>query len=427
MRLIPFRLVIFYHIFLWLYRLGVFVASFFNPKARLFLKGRVNLLMKVRKEMKHATGRVVWMHCASLGEYEQGKPVLENIMRNYPDVTPVVSFFSPSGYEMIKKKNLYPHVFYLPMDSFINASLWMKYIKPALVLWVKYEYWYFYLQKIRHERIPLLMISGVYTRNQVFFRWYGALYRTMLRSFSHFFVQNGSSKRYLSTLVEKDRITVSGDTRCDRVLEIANRFEPLQLIEKFIKQGPVVVCGSTWEADNAVWIHYVKVHPEIKFIIAPHEVDKENIQTVVSSFTNSITYSNWVNMQDNHRLENNNVNCLVIDNIGMLSRLYHYADITYVGGGFGGSGLHNILEAAVYDKPVLFGPFIYKNFEAGQLIDAGGGIQISTALELEKALDVLFSDKQALEEKGRAAGNYVRKNAGASAMVLDFIKDRAFL
>lgn len=379
--------------------------------------------MKVRKDLKNISGRRIWMHCASLGEFEQGKPVLENILRDYPDFTPIISFFSPSGYEIIKKKNRYPHVYYLPMDSLVNAHLWLKFVNPSMVLWVKYEYWYFYLKALQRRNIPLLMISGIYTRNQIFFRWYGKLYRRMLQSFTHFFVQNTSSARFLATLISKEKITVSGDTRCDRVLEVAAQFEPIPLVEKFIADSPVVVCGSTWEADNAVWVHYVKIHPEIKFVIAPHEIERENIKAVKNSFTNSITYSEWTHSQETGNQTAKDVNCMVIDNIGMLAGLYYYADVTYVGGGFGGNGLHNILEAAVYYKPVIFGPYIHKNFEAGELINSGGGISISSALELETSVDKLFTDKQLLEEKSNSAGAYIRRNAGASAIIMSYIKE----
>lgn len=418
-------MIVFYYLFLWLYRGGVMIASFFNPKAQLFLKGRVNVLGKLRKDMKKVTGRTIWMHCSSLGEYEQGKPVLKKMLNTHPDLTPVVSFFSPSGYEIVKKKNEFSNVYYLPMDSFVNARLWMKLVKPSLVLWVKYEYWYFYLEAIRHKKIPLLMISGIYRRNQPFFRWYGGLYRKMLKCFAHFFVQNQSSKRYLSTIINKENITVSGDTRCDRVLEIAAGFQAIKPVESFIKNSRVVVCGSTWEADEAVWIHYAKEHPEIKFVIAPHQIDRDNIVSLTKRFENSIAFSEWEKIS--HDSQHPEFNCLIIDNVGMLSRLYYYADIAYVGGGFGDEGLHNILEAAVYGKPVLFGPYISKNFEAYEMIDARGAFSISSAIELEKEVDMLFTDEKLLDKSGKNAFQYVLKNAGASDIIMEYLNKKGFL
>ncbi len=415
-------MIIFYHLFLWLYRAGVFALSFFNPKARLWIKGRVNVFSKLKKDLKSVDGEIVWMHCASLGEFEQGKPVLKRILKEYPGTIPVISFFSPSGYEIIKKKNEFQYIYYLPLDSVVNAYRWLHITKPSLVIWVKYEYWYFYLKAIQKRNIPLLMVSGIYRRNQTFFKWYGSLYRKMLPAFTHFFVQNNSSRRYLSTLVDNNKITVSGDTRCDRVIEIAEKFEPIAAIDQFCGEHKVIVCGSTWEADEAIWTHYAKSHPEIKFIIAPHEIDEENIKFVLSQFHNSIAYSVWEKQK-----VSSDINCLIIDNIGMLSRLYHYADITYVGGGFGDNGLHNILEAAVYGKPVLFGPVIYKNFEAEKMISAGGAAVVESAVELEGIVNRLLKDSEELKQMGEAAKNYIYHNAGASGKIITFINARALL
>ncbi len=409
-------MIIFYHLFLWLYRGGVFALSFFNPKARLWIKGRVNVFSKLKKDLKSVQGKIVWMHCASLGEFEQGKPVLKRILKEYPGTIPVISFFSPSGYEIIKKKNEFQYIYYLPLDSVVNAYRWLHITKPSLVIWVKYEYWYFYLKAIQKRNIPLLMVSGVYVRNQPFFKWYGSLYRKMLPAFTHFFVQNNSSGRYLSTLVENSKITVSGDTRCDRVIEIAEKFTPITAIDRFCGNNKVIVCGSTWEADEAIWTHYVKSHPEIRFIIAPHEIDEENIRFVNGEFHNSITYSEWEKRQDA-----TDFNCLIIDNIGMLSQLYHYADITYVGGGFGDNGLHNILEAAVYGKPVLFGPVLYKNFEAEEMISEGGAAVVESAVELEDIVNRLLKNAEELKEMSEAAKNYIYKNAGATDKIIAFI------
>ncbi|MCO6498237.1 MAG: 3-deoxy-D-manno-octulosonic acid transferase [Chitinophagaceae bacterium] len=404
-------------------RAGFYLASFFNKKARLWIKGRVLLFPKIKKDLKHVEGRIVWMHAASLGEYEQGKPVLRKILNEHPDITPVISFFSPSGYEVIKKKNEFPHVYYLPLDSLLNVQQWMHLVRPSLVLWVKYEYWYFFLKGIQKRNIPLIMVSGIYRRNQPFFKWYGGLYREMLDAFTHFFVQNDSSRRYLSTLVDKSRISMSGDTRCDRVIEIAEGFAPIPTIEKFCRNKTIIVCGSTWEEDEEVWAHYINKNKDIRFIVAPHEIDSSHIRNVKERFTNSIAYSE---LRDGKEAPDE-INCLVIDNIGMLSKLYHYADITYVGGGFGDSGLHNILEAAVYGKPVIFGPVFYKNFEAEEMIDTGGAITITTALELEHTVDNLLSNKDLLNKTGNAARTYIYKNAGAADKIVCYIREQKLL
>ncbi|MBN9350556.1 MAG: 3-deoxy-D-manno-octulosonic acid transferase [Chitinophagaceae bacterium] len=409
-------MIIFYHLFLWIYRAGVFVVAFFNPKARLWIKGRVNVFSKVRRDLLQINSPIVWMHAASLGEFEQGKPVLKKILEKYPGIVPVISFFSPSGYEVVKEKNEFKYVYYLPMDSVVNAHLWMHFVKPDLVLWIKYEYWYFYIRSIYKKGILLLMVSGIYQRQQPFFKWYGSLYRKMLKSFTHFFVQNRSSQKYLSTLVSRDKITISGDTRCDRVIEIAEDFHPVEKIEEFIGGKITIVCGSTWEADEDVWSHFVQEHQDIRFIIAPHEIDKENIEFVKKRFKKSVLYSQLLD-----GYEGKNTNCLIIDNVGILSRLYHYATITYVGGGFGDDGLHNILEAAVYGKPVLFGPVIYKNFEASEMMDAGGALSVDSAVELEKVVTDLLTDQNLLDKMCLAAKQYVYSNAGASEKIVDYI------
>jgi 3-deoxy-D-manno-octulosonic-acid transferase len=366
------------------------------------------------------------MHCASLGEFEQGRPVLEKIKENSPETKIVITFFSPSGYEIVKKKNSFKNVFYLPMDSFIHAKRWLNILKPEMVLWVKYEYWHFYLREIKARKIPLLMISGVYRDSQIFFKWYGGFYRKMLDCFSHFFVQNEDSRASLEKLISPEKISVSGDTRCDRVINIADNFVEVEGIKQFVGNNKVIVAGSTWEDDEAEWIHFVKQHTEIKFIIAPHEIDKENLEDVRNQFPGSLFYSQWMKTlaSNSDSYNSSGLNCLIIDNIGMLSRLYHYATITYVGGGFGDNGLHNILEAAVYGKPVIFGPEHEKNFEAQELIDCSGAISIKNAIELEKVVTNLLNNPEELQSRSIAARNYVYKNAGATDKIISYIAEK---
>lgn len=358
------------------------------------------------------------MHCASLGEFEQGRPVLQQLKETSPEIFIVITFFSPSGYEIIKNNKDFKNIFYLPMDSKIHAHKFLNIVKPDLVLWVKYEYWHYYLQEIKKREIPLLMISGVYRESHAFFRWYGSFYKNMLHAFTHFFVQNENSKEWLEKLVSPEKITVSGDTRCDRVINIAKNFTEVAGISEFCENHKVIVMGSTWEDDEAEWTHYVRQHPEIKFIIAPHEIDKENLADVKKEFEGAVFYSEWMN----DAKEKNSCNCIIIDNIGILSRLYYYATITYVGGGFGADGLHNILEAAVYGKPVIFGPEFYRNFEAEELIDCSGGISIENAIELEKVVDNLLKNDEELITRSAAAKNYVYKNAGATDKIITLIQ-----
>lgn len=384
------------------------------------------------------------MHCASLGEFEQGRPLLEAIRKEYPGVKIVLTFFSPSGYEVVARSApigdtcMADYIFYLPMDSASNAGKMIDIIAPDLVLWVKYEFWFYYLTAFKKRNIPVIMISGIFRSSQPFFKWYGDLWRQMLHSFTYFFVQNESSRALLATVGINEKVSIGGDTRFDRVIEIANRFEPLPLIEKFCSNSKVIVAGSTWEEDEEELIHYVKSNPDIKFIIAPHEIHEGNIKDVQKEFAGSILYSKLATddgqrttddrrqtTESSQRTTNNSQqatsNVLIIDNIGMLSRLYHYAHITYVGGGFEDSGIHNVLEPAVHGKPVIYGPEYEKFAEAVDLVECGAGICINNALELEKVLTELWSNQALLEQKSEAAKNYVYSKAGATKKTMEYI------
>lgn len=412
---------ILYNIFLVAYSLMIRIVSLGNAKAKLWINGRRNLFQQIESGYNPGNAKKVWMHCASLGEFEQGRPVLKKLLEVYPGLSVVITFFSPSGYEIAKNDKDFKQVFYLPMDSASHARKLLNLLKPDVVLWIKYEYWYYYLSEIKSRNIPLLLVSGVYQTRQPFFKWYGSFYRNMLHCFTHFFVQNTDSKNLLEKLIAKENITISGDTRCDRVISIAENFTDILPIKNFCGNDVVIVAGSTWEDDEAEWTHFVKKHPHIKFIFAPHEIDPENLHDVKKEFEGSVLYSEW-NSQWSMVNSQSSVNCIIIDNIGMLSRLYQYATIAYIGGGFGYDGLHNVLEAAVYGKPVIFGPEYEKNFEATDLIDCSGAISISNALELEKVVNQLLANEEELKNRGIAAKEYVYKNAGATKKIVDYIQ-----
>ena len=388
------------------------------------MKGRKNYFEDLRRDFVPGRQNTIWMHCASLGEFEQGRPILKKIKDDYPEANIIVTFFSPSGYTIALKDKDFKKVFYLPMDSPTNAKKLLDIIKPTLVLWVKYEYWYYHLLEIKSRNIPLLLISGIFRKDQVFFKWYGGLYRKIIHCFTHYFVQNASSKTQLQTLIPGEKISVSGDTRCDRVINIAENFTEVPGIETYCGNHKVIVAGSTWEDDEAEWTHFVKIHPEIRFIIAPHEIDDENLTDVKKEFPGSIFYSEYLSREGE---DFTNTHCIIIDNIGTLSRLYKYATVAYVGGGFGYSGLHNILEPAVYGKPVIFGPEFEKNFEAVDLIDCTGAFAIENALELEKVMKNLLNNESEIKSRGLAAKNYVYNNAGASNKIIEFIQKNRLL
>ena len=362
------------------------------------------------------------MHCASLGEFEQGRPLLEELRRTYPGTVIILTFFSSSGYEIRKDYKGADYIFYLPMDSALNARRLLDLLRPQLVLWVKYEFWYYVLKEIHQRKIPLLLVSGIFRESQLFFRWYGGIYREMLRFFTHFFVQNEESVTLLSKVGYKDNCSISGDTRFDRVVEIAEAGEHLPLIEQFCGSSNIIVAGSTWAEDEEELDHYANIHPEIRFIIAPHEINKAHISDIRKLYDRNVLYSELMSSG----FPGEDVNVLIIDNIGMLSRLYKYATITYVGGGFGEDGVHNVLEAAVYGRPVVFGPVYDKFIEAEELVENGGGFPVKSALELEARLEMLLKDESAYTRACKASRDYVYSKTGAKRRIMEYIAAAGF-
>jgi 3-deoxy-D-manno-octulosonic-acid transferase len=440
-----------YNLFLILYSAGIRIVSAWNPKAKKWLRGRRDIFSTINSKHLTQNSRPIWMHCASLGEFEQGRPLLEQLKANDPGQKIVLSFFSPSGYEVMKDYKGADHIFYLPADSPVNAKKFLDAVNPSLVLWVKYEYWFYYLTELKQRNIPIILVSGIFRPNQPFFKWYGGIWKIMLGSFTHFFVQNEESKKLLGALGYKNNVSTNGDTRFDRVLEIAENFVFIPGIEAFCGDSPVIVAGSTWEEDEIELLHFVNVHQEIKFIIAPHEIDKTNLNDVKDEFPNSIFYSDLLkeNKEEKpvdeisavHRATNSGFihrsfseggqqttpHVLIIDNIGMLSRLYKYATVTYIGGGFGADGVHNVLEAAVYGKPVVFGPVYDKFAEAIGLLDTGGAVSINGPVALESVLNKLLNDVEERKRMEEAARQYVYEHAGASKKIIQFIQEKRLL
>lgn len=414
--------ILIYHCFLFLYRIGVRLISPWNTKARLWLSGRRNwkeIVGSSEFRVRSQNSRLIWMHCASLGEFEQGRPVIEKLRLQTPDSRLLITFFSPSGYEVRKHYEGADIICYLPMDSATNAKEFLDLVNPQLVLWIKYEYWYYYITEINKRNIPLLLISGIFREEQPFFKWYGSLYKKMLQCFTHLFVQNEESLSLLKA-IDINKVTVSGDTRFDRVIEIAEKWEPVPLIKEFCGNHPVIVAGSTWSEDEEELDHYANTHPEIKFIIAPHEISEDHLRDIEKLFKNTIRYS----LLTTHYSPSN---VLIIDNIGMLSRLYKYATITYVGGGFGDDGVHNVLEAAVYGKPVVHGPEYDKYREAIELIEAEGAFSVNNALELEEVLNKLLQKEDICKKVSEASKEYVYARKGATDKVLRYIQEKRLL
>jgi 3-deoxy-D-manno-octulosonic-acid transferase len=409
---------LFYNIFLFLYSSGIRVVALWNPKAKLWVEGRKTFPVFNNPDR----AKVIWMHCASLGEFEQGRPVLENIRQQYADYKIVLTFFSPSGYEVIKGYTGADNIFYLPMDNIFSAKKFIASIDPSLVLWVKYEYWLYYLQELKRRHIPVLLVSGVFRINQPFFKWYGGLWKKMLGSFHHFFVQNNTSKQMLEHIGILQNITTSGDTRFDRVLEIAKQPLDSLIIQSFCNNEKVIVAGSTWEDDEVILAAYGdETHHEQKMIIVPHELDTEHIEFVKKMFKKSVCYTD---IEKTPALFNemNQYNTLIVDTVGMLSRLYNYGHINYVGGGFTKDGIHNILEAAVWGKPLIIGENYQKYTEAIDLIECRAAESISDTNELKDVINDWLMDSALYEESAIAAKSYVYKNAGATQKIIDYIQ-----
>jgi len=418
--------IFFYNIILVLYRAGIGITSFWNVKARKWIEGRKNIFESIQLAIRPVPGsknsEIVWIHCSSLGEFEQGRPVMEKIKTKFPNYRLLVTFFSPSGYEIKKNHEGADYVFYLPMDSKKNAQKFLDLVNPALIIFIKYDYWYYYLSEIKKRNINCLLISAVFRKDQAFFKWYGSLQRMMLHCFTAIFVQNDESLELLKR-INITNCSVSGDTRFDRVIEIAKNFEPLPPIEKFINNSKCIVAGSTWKEDeeSLAKVLYEADDPGVKLIIAPHEVTEGHLKELKYLFPQSFFFSELIN---DSRLM---TAILIIDNIGMLSRLYKYGDITYVGGGFSRDGVHNVLEAAVYGKPVIFGENYKKYNEAVDLIESGCAKSFSDCDELYQSLITLLIDDDDYKKKCAAAEKYIFKNAGATKRVLKYIQENRLL
>lgn len=397
-----------YNLIVKFYLLLIIISSFFNKKAKLFVTGRKNV--KYKNYTKSA-----WFHFASLGEFEQGAPVLTQFRMLHPDLKIVITFFSPSGFEIKKNTPLADAVYYLPIDNSKNAHKFISAINPVVAVFTKYEYWYHFFNELHCRYIPLYVISGIFRPGQIFFKWYGGLHRKMLGFVTWFFVQDENSQQLLKTICV-DNATVSGDTRFDRVW--ANAANPKQLPEigKFKNGTRLFIAGSTWPEDEQLMAQLAHRYPAWKFIIAPHEIDEEKINDLIRQLpaNSSIRYS-----QLNHSafIANHPLQTLIIDNIGMLSSMYQFGDIAYIGGGFG-KGIHNTLEAAAFGLPVIFGPNYRKFKEACDLIELKAGFSIHNSTELETVFASLTRDEESYNETSRKARNYVKKNTGAAEIII---------
>ena len=407
---------------LFLYNLAVSLAAFFlkivalfSPKIKLFVEGRKNVFSILEEKIK-AEDKTIWFHSASLGEYEQGLPVIEKIKEKYPLHKIIVTFFSPSGYEVRKNNTVADVTIYLPLDTKSNAKRFLKLVHPEFSFFIKYEFWLNYLKELEKSKTPTYLISGIFRDSQMFFKWYGGFYRKALKAFTYFFVQNESSKQKIEVIGFKN-VIVSGDTRFDRVAAILERDNTLDYIENFKNNQQTIVIGSSWPKDEALITEYINQAPEnVKFIIAPHNIKTDQISSLKSQINKTaILFSE----KENKDLSNYNV--FIIDTIGILTKIYSYGTIAYVGGGFGNPGIHNILEPATFGIPIVIGPN-YSNFaEAVSLVELGGCIPISNVSELKEILDRLLTDQIFLKEKSQICESFIQENKGAANAIMRIV------
>ena len=406
-----------YNISVWAYAFGIRMAALFSSKARLWILGRKDIFSKIESSIPKDK-KLIWFHCASLGEFEQGRPLLEAFREHFKDHKILLTFFSPSGYEVRKNYEHADYIFYLPLDTPKNAKKFIALTQPRLAIFIKYEFWFNYLNELSRNKIPLLMVSVIFRPSQHFFKPWGGWFRKQLQNITYFFVQNEASRNLLNS-IKVYHVTVSGDTRFDRVMQLPSEEINLPVFEKFSTNEPLLIAGSTWPADEDILkTLLLKSEHKFKLVVAPHVVSKEHIQQLLVKFKEQkpILFSEIKNAS----LVDKRV--LIIDSIGLLSHLYRFGIIAYIGGGFG-AGIHNVLEAATYGLPVIFGPNYQRFQEAVELAQLDVGFPINNDKECIEVFDRLMADKILLQKSSDIARNYVVENAGATSLVLEKAKE----
>ena len=399
-----------YNLAMYILELGVKLAALFSDKPAKMVKGYREVFDLLQRKIDR-NAQYIWFHAASLGEFEQGRPLIERIRKEYPQYKILQTFFSPSGYEVRKNYDGADIVCYLPIDTPSNVKKFVDLVNPCMVFFVKYEFWQNYLNTLNKKGVPVYSVSSIFRPNQIFFRWYGKGYQQVLKTFAHLFVQNEESKQLLAG-IGVNNTTVVGDTRFDRVLDICAAAKQLPLVQIFKGDALTFVAGSSWGPDEDIFIKYFNAHPEMKLIIAPHVVNDSHLKEIESKLQrSSIRYTKAT--EDNVQ----QADCLIIDCYGLLSSIYRYGEISYIGGGFG-VGIHNVLEAAVYGIPVIFGPNNKKFREAQHLLANKGGFEINGYEDFQQLMDKFLTDESYLKQSGKAAGDYVKGNAGAMDKIM---------
>ncbi|HIP48122.1 MAG TPA: 3-deoxy-D-manno-octulosonic acid transferase [Lutibacter sp.] len=407
-----------YNLVIQIARLFIPIFGLFSSKMHLFYKGRKETFFRIDSVISKED-QTIWMHCASLGEFEQGRPVLEKLRLEYPNHKLVLSFFSPSGYEVRKDYKVADVVVYLPLDTRSNVKKFLKKVQPSLAIFIKYEFWPNLLAELHKQKIPTLLVSGIFRENQVFFKKNKKWFRESLKAFTHFFVQNKDSVKLLNS-IGYNNVSLSGDTRFDRVYSLIQHKKELELVALFTQNNPTLVAGSTWGKDETILINYIntKASDSERFIIAPHNIKPAEIEKLTQNITKkTLRYSKATpkNIQQ--------ARVLIIDSIGLLTSVYSYGNIAYVGGGFG-AGIHNILEPATYGMPILIGPNYQKFQEALDLIEKMACFEIQTQENLNEKLQEFFTNKEKATTVGKIAKQYILDNIGAADKVLEYVKEQ---
>lgn len=403
-----------YEIVISLYTLGVAVMSLFNDKVKKMWRGEREAFRVLRNSVDPGS-RYVWFHAASLGEFEQGRPIMERLRREHPELKILLTFFSPSGYEVRKNYEGADIICYLPLDTYFNARRFLNLVHPEVAFFIKYEFWWNYLHILKRRNVPVYSVSSIFRPNQVFFRWYGRTYSNVLKCFTRFFVQNEVSRQLLAKLGITE-VEITGDTRFDRVLQIKSQAKSLPIVEAFRQDYKVFVAGSSWPPDEDIFIKYFNGRDDWKLIIAPHVIGEDHLQQILSKLKGkAVRYTGATpeSVAD--------AKILIIDCFGLLSSIYGYGHVSYVGGGFG-VGIHNVLEAAVWNIPVIFGPNNERFQEAQDLLASGGGRQIDGYQQLESLMNSYIADDSLRKADGDKAAQYVSSKAGATGKILSAVK-----
>ena len=403
-----------YQVAIYLYLCGVALASIFSKKVKKMWKGERQTL-DILKSKVNPNHQYIWFHAASLGEFEQGRPLIERIRADYPEYKILLTFFSPSGYEVRKNYEHADIVCYLPIDTIRNARRFLRTVRPCMAFFIKYEFWYNYLHILKHRNVPVYSVSSIFREHQIFFRWYGKSYAGVLRCFTHFFVQNEKSKHLLHT-IGIDTVDVVGDTRFDRVLQIKEKAKQLPIVEAFKADKKVFVAGSSWAPDEDIFIPFMNECKDWKMIIAPHVISEEHLKRIEEKCKGKTVRYTATTPEEAAQAQ-----CLLIDCFGLLSSVYHYGEVAYVGGGFG-AGIHNVLEAAVWGIPVIFGPNNQRFQEAQQLKRVHAGIEITDQTSFAMVMSQFMTHADVLQQCGQAAETFVVERAGATEKILKLVK-----